>query len=179
MKLRVEPVTQVNRRKIKEIYLSSFKKEERMPFWLMLIMAKMKTTEFLSFYDGDTLCGFVYYAGFDDLIYVLYFAVDSNLRSKGYGSQVLSEIESLNPGKKLVLSIERCDIDVHDIENRQRRKRFYLKNGYVDTGYMIELAKIKQEVLVKHGTFDADEFTEFFRKYSNGMMKTKIWKVSD
>lgn len=176
MDLRVEPITGKNKKQIKKIYLSSFLKEDRMPFGLMRIMAKMNNTDFVSFYDNDILCGFAYMAIVENLVFVMFFAVDENLRSKGYGSRILEKIQSLYPDNKIIVSIERCDEAAEDIEERIRRKNFYLKNEYIETGYLIELSKKKQEILIKNGIFDEDEFTLFFKKYSNGSMKPKIFK---
>lgn len=177
MDLSVEAVTGKSKakQKIKEIYTSSFLKEDRMPFWLMLIMAKRKNTDFLSFHDKDTLCGFVYMATTDNLTFVMFFAVDESNRSRGYGSRILDEIQSIYPDNKMIVSIERCDVEAEDIEQRRRRKKFYINNGYIETGYIIELANKKQEVLIKNGEFDKDEFALFFKKYSNGTMKPKLW----
>lgn len=175
MGLRMEPVKGKTKRRVKEIYTSSFAKEDRMPFWLMLITAKTKSTDFLSFYDNDTLCGFVYMATFDNLTFVMFFAVDENNRSKGYGSRILEQIQSRYPDNKIVLTIERCVEDAANIEQRLRRKKFYINNGYTDTSYLVELAKKPQEVLIKNGEFDSDEFILFFKKYSNGTLKPKIW----
>ena len=41
---------------------------------------------------------------------------------------------------------------------------------------MIELAKTQEEILIKNGVFDQEEFSGFFKKYSDGSMKSKIWK---
>lgn len=177
MDLRVEPVKGKAKRRVKEIYTYSFTKEDRMPFWLMLIMAKTKSTDFLSFYDNDTLCGFVYMATVENLTFVMFFAVDENSRSKGYGSGVLEEIQSIYPDNKIIVSIERCDVDEADIEQRLRRKKFYTNNGFTDTRYLVELANKTQEVLIKNGEFDKDEFILFFNKYSNGTMKPKLCRT--
>ncbi len=179
MDLRVENVTgrSKDKEKIKEIYTSSFLKKDRMPFWLMLIMAKMRNTEFISFYDKDTLCGFVYMATVQNLTFVMFLAVDENIRSKGYGSRILDKIQSMHPDSKIIISIERCDEDAKDIEQRLRRKKFYINNGYIETGYLVELAKKKQEIIIKNGEFDEDEFSLFFKKYSNGTMKPKLWRI--
>jgi len=179
MDLRVEYVTgrSKEKEKIKEIYTSSFLKEDRIPFWLMLIMAKMKNTEFISFHDKDTLCGFVYMATVQDLTFVMFLAVDENIRSKGYGSGILEKIQSIHPYSKIIISIERCDKDAKDIEQRLRRKKFYVNNGYIETGYLVEISKKKQEILIKNGEFDKNEFSLFFKKYSNGTMKPKLWRI--
>lgn len=176
MNLTVEPVKGRNRKKIKEIYTASFLKEDRMPFWLMIALAKTKNTDFLAFYDGDTLCGFVYLAAMKDLVFVMFLAVDENLRSKGYGSKILEEVQAIYPKHKIIVSIERCDEPAENLEQKLRRKRFYLHNGYSETGYSLEMGNKAQEILIKNGTFQAEEFSSFFRKYSNGTVRPKIWK---
>lgn len=179
MDLRVESVTRKSKekQKIKEIYTSSFLKEDRMPFGLMLIMAKMKNTEFLSFHDKYTLCGFVYMATIENLTFVMFLAVDENIRSKGYGSRILDKIQSIHTDSKIIISIERCVEEAKDIEQRLKRKKFYANNGYKETGYLVELANKKQEILIKNGEFDEDEFSFFLKKYSNGTMKPKLWRI--
>lgn len=178
MELRVENVTRKSKR-VKQIYIDSFPKEERMPFWLMILMAKRKNTDFLAFYDKDILCGLSYIAIENGLAFIMFLAVDKTIRSKGYGSQILERIQSIYPNHKIIVSIEPCDPNVKDIQQRLKRKKFYIKNGYEETGYFIELEKIKQEILIKKGEFKPEEFTNFFKKYSNGSMNPKIWKTND
>lgn len=175
MDLRVEKV-KIKDKKVKEIYMDSFPKEERMPFALMVMLTKITDTDFLAFYDKEVLCGFIYMAATDDITFVMFFAVDKNMRAKGYGSNILSKVQSLYPNNKIIISIERCDVEAKNIHDRMRRKDFYLKNGYEDTGYLIELSKVEQEIIMKNGEFDQEEFSAFLKKYSNGTMKPKIWK---
>ena len=175
MNLKIKKV-KLSNKDVKKIYYDSFPKEERMPFPMMVFMTKITHTDFLAFYDKDTLCGFVYSATIDNITFITFLAVDKNMRSKGYGSEILKEMQSLYPNNKIVISIERCDVEATNINDRIRRKNFYLKNGYIDTGYLIELSKTEQEVIIKNGIFDKDELFNFFVKYSNGTMKPKIRK---
>ena len=179
MELRVEKVAKSKRkREIKEVYLSSFPKEERMPFSLMLMMSCLWNTDFLAFYDGDTLCGFVYLASIRKLTFLMFFAVAESLRSQGYGSRILEELQARKEDHKIVVSIEPCDGTAEDMEQRIRRKRFYQKNGYAETGYFMKLAGQKQEILIKNGVFSKKEFTLFFLQYSNLTTIPKLWKVT-
>ena len=178
MDIRAEKVNKNNKQKVKEIYLSAFPKEERMPFWLMLIMGKLWNTQFISFRHNDTVCGFVYMAVSRKLIFIMFFAVDKSLRSKGYGGRILEKIQAMYPNRKIILSIERCDVEAKDLEQRIRRKRFYQKNGYMETGYFVKLAGVEQEIIIKNGTFKKGEFRRFFIKYSNGTMYPKIWRAA-
>ena len=179
MELAMEKVTLINRnkQKIKEIYESSFCKEDRMPFLLMLMMACLNSTRFISFHDGDTICGFAYMATIKKITFVMFFAVDKNIRSRGYGSRILDKIQSLYPDNKIIITIERCDEDVKNIEERLTRKKFYINNGYTQTGYMVKLGKQKQEIIIKNGEFDKREFILFFLRYSNLTMMPKVWKI--
>ncbi len=123
MELRVEKVAKSKRKQeIREIYKSSFQKEEKMPFNLMLIMSYLWHTEFLAFYDRETLCGFVYMATIRRQTFVMFFVVDQSLRSKGYGSCILEKIQSLHRNNKIIISIELCDKTAEDYEQRLRRK---------------------------------------------------------
>ncbi|MFR2534356.1 MAG: GNAT family N-acetyltransferase [Clostridia bacterium] len=175
MSLEVKKVKFSNKN-VKKIYVDSFPKEERMPFLMMLLLTKITQTDFLAFYDQKVLCGFVYAATIENIAFIMFLAVDQCIRSKGYGSKILEEMQKIYSNNKIIISIERCDVEARNLNDRIRRKNFYLKNGYIDTGYLIELSKIEQEVLIKNGTFDKDELFEFFIKYSNGSTKPKIWK---
>ncbi len=161
---------------VKNIYFDSFPQNERLHFPMMVAMSKLWNTEFLGFYDDDTLCGFAYLAHNSKIVFVMFLAVDRAIRSKGYGSAILQDIQNEYPEKKIIISIEPCDQDVPDIELRTRRKNFYIRNGYQETGYMMKLNGTVQEIIISNGEFDKKEFRTFFAVHSNGSMWPRIWK---
>ncbi len=163
-------------KEIKHIYHTSFLKEDRMPLIMMYIMSKTKTTDFLTFYDKETLCGFIYMATIDNITFIMFFAVDAIHRSKGYGSAILEKVQETYPTNKIIVSIEPCNEKNDNFKSNMRRKQFYINNGYIDTMFALDMGGKVQEVLIKNGAFDAGEFTTFFKKYSNGMITPKIWK---
>ena len=169
----------INNMDIKRIYFESFPKRERMPFPLMVAMSKLWNTKFFGFYDGDIPCGFIYLASNRKIVFVMFFAVDKCLRSKGYGSLILQQIKNKYPDKKIIVSIEPCDDIAPDIELRKRRKTFYMKNGYKETGYMMKLNGVMQEIMVTNGEFIKREFCSFFLTYSFGSIYPKIWEQTD
>ena len=176
LQVRKVTITGKDRKNVKKIYTDAFEKKERMPFWMMLLMAKLWNTDFLSFYDGNQLCGLIYLAKSPKLVFVMFLAVDENMRSHGYGSSILEKLRFMYPNKKIISTIERTDVEAKDLENRLRRKKFYFANGYGETGYLIELAKIKQEIIIINGQFSKRELFWFFVLYSNGVMHPKIWE---
>ncbi|MDD6039408.1 MAG: GNAT family N-acetyltransferase [bacterium] len=163
-------------RNVRQMYLDAFPPAERMPFPVMVAMSKLWNTDFLEFYDGDTLCGFVYLAHNRKLVFIMFLAVDETLRSKGYGSTILHEIQSRYSDKKIIVSIEPCNAAASDLALRTRRKAFYNRNGYQDTGYRMRLSGVEQEILICNGNFDKREFRLFFVLYSNGTVWPKIWR---
>ena len=50
MGITMEPVSKY-RRQVQRIYFDSFPKKDRMPYWMLLLMAKMNHTEFRAFCD--------------------------------------------------------------------------------------------------------------------------------
>ena len=178
MQLRAQKV-KINNMDIKRIYFEAFPKRERMPFPLMVAMSKLCNTQFFGFYDGDIPCGFIYLASNRKIVFVMFFAVDKCLRSKGYGSFMLQQIKNKYPNKKIIVSIEPCDDIAPDIELRKRRKTFYMKNGYKETGYMMKLNGVVQEIMVTNGEFMKKEFCSFFLTYSFGSIYPKIWEQTN
>ena len=134
-----------------------------MPFPMMVAMSKLWNTQFFGFYDADTPCGLIFLASNRKIVFVMFFAVDECLRSKGYGSFILQQIRNKYPDKKIIITIEPCDDNAPDIGLRKRRKLFYLRNGYKETGYRIKLNGVVQEIIITNGEFMKREFCSFSR----------------
>lgn len=178
MELRVEKVRSSKRKQeIQDMYYASFSKEERMPFGLMVAMSYLRHTDFLAFYDGEVLCGWVYMATMGRQTFIMFFAVDERLRSRGYGSQILQYVETRYPQNVLLVSIEPCIEACGNRDLRLKRKAFYRRNGFGESGYFMKLAGQEQEILVRNGPFDKRRFRRFFILYSNCTVIPKIWSA--
>ncbi len=175
MQIRMQKVKLLNRN-VRQMYLDAFPAKERMPFPMMVLMSKLWNTDFQGVYDGDNLCGFIYLAHNRKMVFIMFLAVDESLRSKGYGSAILQEIQKKYSNKKIIVSIEPCCESAPDIELREKRKAFYMRNGYKESGYWMKLSGVEQEILISNGEFDSKEFRLFFLIYSNGTVWPKIWK---
>lgn len=176
-KLIAEPISFRNRGVSRKIYNDAFPKEDRMPFWLMPTMAKGRATEMHVYRDGDAYCGMDYVASLDGTTFVMFLAVDGRMRSRGYGGMILDRIKSDHPDDLIIVSFEPPVEGEDGYEVRLRRKRFYLRNGFRETGYVGVLGGKSQEIMVFNGEFDPHSFLEFFRKYSNGTMRPEIRRL--
>ena len=177
MRLRTERV-KLGSQDVRRIYMDAFPPRERMPFPLMVAMSRLWHTDFLGFYDGNTLCGFAYLAHNRKLMFLMFLAVDKALRAKGYGSAILEELRKRYPEKKLIVSIEPPDAAAPDLVLREKRKAFYERSGYQETGYRMRLSGVEQEILIANGVFRKREFLMFFVLYSNGTVWPKIWRCT-
>lgn len=80
----------------------------------------------IAYIDENDFVGFISYWDFESYVYIEHFAVNSDIRGKGYGSKILNLfIESVN---KIVL----LEIDPIVDEVSAARMRFYKRNGFYE-----------------------------------------------
>ena len=113
---------------IKQLYMDAFPFDERIPFYIMILVGNDRGVEFLSIYDDDTWLGFIHTLVGEKLSYIFYFAIDGGLRQSGYGSKIIREYKKIHP--KLSLAIEPIEEDSDNIKQRKKRLAFYEKNGF-------------------------------------------------
>lgn len=149
--------------RIKSLYQSAFPENERKP--LGLFLEEADCCDFVAFYEGDLYCGFAILLTWKDITHILYFAVENTLRDRGYGAQALKLLWSLRPGNRFIADIEVDDIHSSNHGQRQKRKQFYLRNGYQESGVTYEWQDENYEILVSGGTVtlqEDDDFWEYF-----------------
>ena len=157
---------------IEKLYLNSFPKEERFPFWILEECSKENNSDLYAIIDNDKFVGMCYIVNCVSAYYLMYLAVEPNLRNKNYGSRILKDLKEKY--KVLFLSI---DSPVDNIS--VRRKNFYLKNGFYDTNKFYQDTGINYEVLC---TDDRYEITDNIMKmrYTNMTNNSKIFnKISN
>ena len=139
MKLRVKKVGLFfpDNAKLKAIFEEAFPAQERFPYGLMVGLGCSPGGEFLAYYDGDELVGMTYNLVLGDMVFIFYLAVSSKWRGQGYGSAILSQTVRLYPGKHICLDMEALLPDAPNYEQRLRRSRFYLSNGFHDAKYRL------------------------------------------
>ena len=123
---------------VKALYESAFPANERIPI-KHLLDDKIKR-EFLAFFNKDNgenaaapkFCGFSNSITHGSITNIVYFAVVPELRSRGYGSQILQVIREQHPDTRIVVDIEveEDSKDAEELERRNRRRDFYLRNGF-------------------------------------------------
>ena len=156
-----------DKKKVKKIYIESFKKNERFSFCLLKKCAKEGNVLFNIIYDEKALIGFQYIINFDDISYLMYFAIDKKNRNKGYGSELLKQLSSKN--KNILLSIEKPS-NGYDIT--YKRKHFYLKNGFKSTNKFLIDNDVEYELLCNNEKIEVNE--KIMKKRYTCMTSSKI-----
>lgn len=119
-----------------DLYLTAFPEIERHPIGELFDACNTGKCEWLIFKDNATFIGMAYMVVNDDIAFLLYLAVADDQRNKGFGAGILSELSGLYDGKEVVLLIESLHEECDNMDIRIRRKGFYLRNGFHDTGYI-------------------------------------------
>ena len=149
---------------VKALYESAFPANERIPI-KHLLDDKIKR-EFWAFFDGDLFCGFSNSITHGSITNIIYFAVMPELRSRGYGSQILQAIRRQHPDTRIVVDIEveEDSKDAEELKRRNRRREFYTRNGFdaspVDNVWQGEHYRL----LSAGGPVTEKEFRDFWKE---------------
>lgn len=136
-KKRVTP-TLPDYQSVVKMYHEAFPASEQLPLWYLQFLTLQKAISFLAYYDDDQIVGMIYTTKTQNTIFVLYLATNARIRSRGYGTKILQQLIRENPNQKIVLNIEPQDVSADNADQRAKRLRFYQKNGFKQTGYVIE-----------------------------------------
>lgn len=144
---------------IKQLYESAFPEEEQIP-WddLMRLIGEMHL-DFTAYYDGEDFIGFTIIYPRPSFNWYWYFAVRDDLRSKGYGQEILSMTIERYKGLTSVFDMESPRQECDNIEQRKRRHAFYLRNGFRDTHVYKTFDTVEMTIMMMgEGTFTLQDW---------------------
>ena len=166
MRLNIEPITQKSRfwDRINTLAKEAFPPEEYLAPSELVKMARSDNFDFLALLDGDTFVGFMVVQTYENLAYLFFLAIDAGIRSKGYGSRAIETLRAEYPDKTHTVDFEMLDDTAPNKVQREKRRSFYLRNGYRETGLFLSYLGVDYEVFCMGDLFDIDTF--------KAMMKT-------
>ncbi|MGN1235248.1 MAG: GNAT family N-acetyltransferase [Christensenellaceae bacterium] len=141
----------------------AFPLSERMSFDEIFHFASETDTDVLGIYDDGAPVGFVVLLKNEECAYVYYIAVDSRTRSKGYGGAALQKLTEEYQDLQLILDFEAIDETAENNGQRVRRKKFYLRNGFHETGYYTLLCGEPFEVVCSGGELRKEALKDLLR----------------
>jgi GNAT superfamily N-acetyltransferase len=161
---------------LRRLYHTAFPKEEQMPWWLLRLISLRRDMGVSGFYEGGRLRGLTVSVPTEEMLFLLFLAVDDSCRGQGWGSAILKQLKAEYPGRTIVLNVERLDPAAENYDQRLRRMGFYKKNGFFDTGFDIDEVGGTFRVLSTEPELDVDAYLRVFAKLSYGIWKPYIRK---
>ena len=126
--------------------------------------------DFTAYFTGEEFVGFTIIYPRKEFNWYWYFAVRNELRGKGLGQKILTQLIEKYKGQACVLDMESpCQEPCPNLEQRMRRHNFYLRNGFRDTNVYRTYGDVDMTVMMMGpGTFtmkDWDDITNELKEF--------------
>lgn len=145
---------------IQILYQKSFPENEHMS--LTWLFDDINKGECLGFYQNHRLSGFAILCNHNQITNILYLAVQRDLQNQGIGTYILEYINNIKKNL-LVVDIENENSKADNFQQRIRRKQFYLKNGFLETGIEYCWQNENYIILSKNGIMTKEQFVNFWK----------------
>lgn len=162
-------------KKIRKLYMSAFPACERKPLSVIRYKQHKKAADVWVVEDEGEFVGLAITMNGLDLVLLDYFAIDDFKRGKGYGSKALKLLQETYSDYRFFLEIERTDVEAENIEERKRRKSFYLQNGMMELKVHAVLFGVEMELLGYQCKVSFEEYRNLYvSNYGNLARKNVI-----
>ena len=162
-------------KKIRKLYMSAFPSCERKPLSVIRYKQHIKAADVWVVEDEGEFVGLAITMNGPELVLLDYFAIDDFKRGKGYGSKALKLLQETYEDYRFFLEIERTDVEADNIEERKRRKSFYLQNGMMELKVHAVLFGVEMELLGYQCKVSFEEYRNLYvSNYGNLARKNVI-----
>lgn len=134
-------------RQIKRLYKTAFPRYERKPLLLVRIMNRKNKADIWIVEKDNEFTGFAITNNAEDLVLLDYFAIIDDKRGAGLGAEALRLLQEYYAGRRFFLEIESVDIPADNLQQRLRRKQFYLANRMTEMQVKAKVFGVEMELL--------------------------------
>ena len=161
--MQIESLNATDKKYFENLYKSAFPKEERVDIQTLYDLNSENLIEIDILKVDEKNIGLAVIYLNQDIHLLSYFAIDSKYRGQGLGSKALALLKEKYDD--LIIEIESTNFkNADDYVIRNRRKAFYIKNGYQVLDDRINYFGIEMELMAT--TKDAGLY-EYFDTYRN------------
>lgn len=123
-----------DRELMRKVNIASFPPEEYIEDDEMFAFGEMDR-RVMGIYEKEAFIGFFTLIVTEACVYICYFAIAPDKRGMGAGTAALAALLELFSDRQVVVDFEAYDeIGAENREERLRRRKFYLRNGFHETG---------------------------------------------
>ncbi len=161
--MELREITKVSEDKVvlEEINTEAISENERTSLDNLFATGADGHLEVLGIYEENGPVGFFVVRKYKSTRYLAYFAVKAEWRSKGIGSKALALLIDRYPNCQIVVEFEAPRKDVKEDDMIVRRRNFYLRNGFHETGWFTFYDGVEFEIACSRPMFDKHEFEGF------------------
>ena len=165
-----------NYRDVKALYLAAFPAVERLPYLPLVLNAQRRLANFYAYYDDEKFVGLAYLLENKEVVYLFFLAVNTKIRSRGYGTAILQDIKKLAGERPIILAMEPLDKTAQNYQQRVKRVDFYKKNGFKITDYYYHEGKEVYQVMATDDALDIRSVERLTKKAVLGLISTSFEK---
>lgn len=178
MLLNTEAITNENRflSKIEILAREAFPPKEYLAPQELIRMAKADNFVFLALTDNERFVGFMVVQIYEKIAYLFFLAIDESCRSMGYGTRAIETLRALYPDKQQVVDFEMLDDKSDNPDQRIKRRNFYLRNGYKETGLFLSYLGVDYEVFCMDDNFDEEVFCNMMKSIKVDGFKPRYFR---
>ncbi len=173
VQLRIITQNSSDKQKLKTINEEAFPISERNSIDDLFASGRDGNLDMIGIYADDELSGFFAVRKFGRIRYMAYFAVSSQKHSKGIGSKALQLLKTFYADCQIINEFEAPDEKDENNAIRLRRRNFYLRNGFCETGWYSFYDDTEFEIACSDAQFDIAEFQKFI-VYLNSIVPDHI-----
>ena len=159
----IDAVTAGMTREVWRLYTEAFPEPERKSPKLMEDKYREGKVDILAVVDETgRFLGEMITVKRGELVLLDYFAISPDIRGGGIGSKSLEKLREYYDDSILILEIESTLEPADNSEQRQRRKRFYLSNGFRPLDWEVILFGIRMEILTSGKYVDYHSYHDIY-----------------
>lgn len=163
---------------LKRLYEEAFPPEEKKPFAFILHKREEGIFEILRIEDEEgKFLGLAIVILHRDLALLDYFAIEKAERGRGIGSEALQLLQERYGTRRFFLEIESTREACKDIDNRLRRKHFYVKNGMGEMDFLVDLFGVTMELMTHGCKVGYEEYHKIFEDVLPAGMSEKVRRI--
>lgn len=151
-------------REISRLYRTAFPADERAPMWFLTMKSGKENVDFWGIYADGEWVGLAYVISEGSASYLFYLAMSEDRRGKGLGSRAMQSLLIHYEGQRIFLALEQLDESADNFEERQRRRKFYMRNGLKPLPLTIREATVTYDVMGT-GPVKPEEYESMMKKY--------------
>lgn len=177
----VSLTTEQIRKIYREEMVLDFPDDERKPLMMILKSRAEGTYACFGAFDSDSLVGYAFYAVHGQDYLLDYLAVVRGMRDRGIGSQILLLLANqLEESASVLVEVEdpRSADTEEEAQLRRRRMRFYIRNGFRDTGVTAWTFGVEYRLLEleKNGCRSEESIRELYRSHYKAMVPKPMYE---